>query len=68
MCAAASVLFPSHPQVAGCVIEFTGGPGAWHTRTYSGGRNLGSTGVCARACCLSWGLVCVQCVAEFCGV
>jgi hypothetical protein len=31
-------------QVAGCVIEFTGGPGSWSTRTYSGGRNLGSTG------------------------
>jgi hypothetical protein len=35
---------PTPPQVAGCVIEFCGGPGGWTTREFSGARNLGSTG------------------------
>jgi hypothetical protein len=32
------------PQVAGCVVEFVGGPGSWRTRVYKGARNLGSMG------------------------
>eukprot|EP00775_Hariotina_reticulata_P012474 gene12474-12608_t len=41
-CVSIGVLRHALP-VAGCVIEFTGGPGGWGTRQYSGGRNLGST-------------------------
>lgn len=41
-CVSIGVLRHALP-VAGCVVEFTGGPGKWATRTYSGGRNLGST-------------------------
>ncbi|KAF8065529.1 IMPL1 [Scenedesmus sp. PABB004] len=41
-CVSIGVLRHALP-VAGCVVEFTGGPGGWSTRTYSGGRNLGST-------------------------
>lgn len=41
-CVSIGVLRHALP-VAGCVIEFTGGPGNWSTRTYSGARNLGST-------------------------
>jgi myo-inositol-1(or 4)-monophosphatase len=29
--------------VAGCVIEFTGGPGNWGTRVYAASRNHGAT-------------------------
>ncbi|KAI8465853.1 MAG: hypothetical protein J3K34DRAFT_371206 [Monoraphidium minutum] len=41
-CCSIGVLRHSTP-VAGCVVEFVGGPGAWHTRVYSAGRNLGAT-------------------------
>lgn len=41
-CVSVGVLRHALP-VAGCVIEFVGGPGNWHTRTFSGARNLGST-------------------------
>jgi len=40
-CCSVGVLRHATP-VAGCVIEFTGGPGNWGTRTYAGG--LGGRG------------------------
>lgn len=41
-CCSIGVLRHSTP-VAGCVIEFVGGPGAWRTRTFSAARNFGAT-------------------------
>ncbi|GBF90287.1 phosphatase, chloroplastic [Raphidocelis subcapitata] len=41
-CCSIGVLRHSTP-VAGCVVEFVGGPGAWRTRTYSAARNFGAT-------------------------
>ncbi len=41
-CVSVGVIRHSLP-VAGCVIEFTGGPGGWGTRTYSAARNCGAT-------------------------
>lgn len=29
--------------VAGCIIEFIGGPGGWSTRVFSAARNMGAT-------------------------
>lgn len=41
-CVSVGVLRHALP-VAGCVIEFTGGPGSWSTRTFTAHRNGGAT-------------------------